>query len=439
MLGYTHPRTECLRFNVVFFGVFFTFTVVLVLVTFVVINGLAFKAPLACNDRGYSYPDSPNECLCLGCWTGSQCELVNPNCYINIGSGQPYLFREYWNQINIPDTDIPIDYRMLYEFNLASPMNSELTAGLGGKLNQMIRSLHKKFRNFNPDGKYLVIGTGASQITGALYRVWGEIAEKPIYAFSQTPFYYHLPPRCISAGSYYCRWTQNYTMDVSEISETVIIPNNPTGKIDKPHYNTTRLLEDLVYYWPHLSGLGYNIPTRDPAISEFSLTKLSGHAGIRFGWMFFSDQALARLVSRKLTDDQMHTSTANLYHVLRIITELYGNGNAFFDWTLQILDRRYTQLVAVLSEQSVFTLGSVRGTAYAWLEQSQFSEGEIVDVFSELGATALFGSEFGVPGCVRINMLEAEILFPFVLETIKNAAEKLEGKTRAEIVLEQSE
>lgn len=64
--------------------------------------------------------------------------------------------------------------------------------------------------------------------------------------------------------------------------EFVTVPNNPDGRLKKavlegPH---VKAIHDHAYYWPHFTP----IPApADEDLMIFSLSKLTGHAGTRFG------------------------------------------------------------------------------------------------------------------------------------------------------------
>jgi histidinol-phosphate/aromatic aminotransferase/cobyric acid decarboxylase-like protein len=65
--------------------------------------------------------------------------------------------------------------------------------------------------------------------------------------------------------------------------EFVTSPNNPDGQLRKAvlhGYPNAKAIYDHAYYWPHFSP----IPTpADEDIMIFTISKLTGHAGARFG------------------------------------------------------------------------------------------------------------------------------------------------------------
>ena len=76
---------------------------------------------------------------------------------------------------------------------------------------------------------------------------------------------------------------KNVSDDGSRFIEFVTSPNNPDGKLTKgvlqgPNVKT---IYDHAYYWPHFTA----IPSpADDDLMVFTISKLTGHAGSRFGW-----------------------------------------------------------------------------------------------------------------------------------------------------------
>lgn len=70
--------------------------------------------------------------------------------------------------------------------------------------------------------------------------------------------------------------------DGEEVIEFVTSPNNPDGKLKKAVLEgpNVKTIYDHAYYWPHFSA----IPApADEDLMIFTLSKLTGHAGSRFG------------------------------------------------------------------------------------------------------------------------------------------------------------
>lgn len=76
-------------------------------------------------------------------------------------------------------------------------------------------------------------------------------------------------------------WENNSDSTLNLI-EFVTSPNNPDGQLNKAvlHAPNVKVIHDHAYYWPQFTA----IPApSDEDIMIFTLSKLTGHAGSRFG------------------------------------------------------------------------------------------------------------------------------------------------------------
>lgn len=66
----------------------------------------------------------------------------------------------------------------------------------------------------------------------------------------------------------------------------VTSPNNPDGVCRKPVVKREggMVVYDLAYYWPHYTPI---ISPADYDVMLFTLSKATGHAGSRVGYVFF--------------------------------------------------------------------------------------------------------------------------------------------------------
>lgn len=66
--------------------------------------------------------------------------------------------------------------------------------------------------------------------------------------------------------------------------ELIASPNNPTAQIQEvPGHVTGPVVYDHAYYWPHLTPITKPV---DHDIMLFTLSKVTGHAGSRVGYVF---------------------------------------------------------------------------------------------------------------------------------------------------------
>lgn len=68
----------------------------------------------------------------------------------------------------------------------------------------------------------------------------------------------------------------------STLIELVTSPNNPDGQLKKAvlRGQYVKTIHDLAYYWPHYTPI---LEPADEDLMIFTISKLTGHAGSRFG------------------------------------------------------------------------------------------------------------------------------------------------------------
>lgn len=78
-------------------------------------------------------------------------------------------------------------------------------------------------------------------------------------------------------------WKNNSDANNTNLIELVTSPNNPDGQLKKSvlHGPNVKAIYDRVYYWPHFTAI--DSAPADEEVMLFSLSKLTGHAGSRFG------------------------------------------------------------------------------------------------------------------------------------------------------------
>lgn len=78
--------------------------------------------------------------------------------------------------------------------------------------------------------------------------------------------------------------------------EFVTSPNNPDCQLNKAVLEgpSVKTIHDRAYYWPHFTA----IPApADDDLMIFTISKLTGHAGSRFGWALVKDDSLPKNVA----------------------------------------------------------------------------------------------------------------------------------------------
>jgi len=127
-------------------------------------------------------------------------------------------------------------------------------------LDAVIRELHQVVGNARTDGYELVLAYGAFMVLDSALYVITQAGDQDYYnVMAQTPFYARYPiltengiaTRRTSSGHVQRNWNISADIHAPNTIEILTIPNNPDGQIRPPVLgDRSRVIADLVYYWP---------------------------------------------------------------------------------------------------------------------------------------------------------------------------------------------
>lgn len=330
-----------------------------------------------CRSASFSDPCMPggkwdpvlNRCMgydgrnCFQCYSGPQCKtLLGDSCVIT-GGGDPIVFQEYWESNGLPCTSIPSDFRPYYQFNQNKKEMLE-------PLENTIRELHASVGNVDAKGYHIVIGYGATQVTAAAMSVLSQnIALKKtdtpnsssdIEIFAQAPYYrmYQLQANKTiykdQDGKYrVAHWNKEADPNSATTIEVNTCPNNPDSYCRPPKVkDDKRVIHDFTYLWPHFTQKYALHATHE--IMVFSGSKLTGHAGSRFGWALVKDEKIAEAMRMWILPNTLGTSIDMEMRVLGLLKVIVAQGpdvpkNGYFDINQQKMTARWTKLVSIFS------------------------------------------------------------------------------------------
>jgi len=278
------------------------------------------------------------------------------NCTVVAMTGNPEMFQEYWTAHPSASADILPNYRTTYRISSA-PLNA---------VQDTIRQLHTMIGNAVVEGKTIVCGYGGTQLLHAAF--YAVNAVKPgLSVFSQTPYYSY--SEIIELNARYGNWNYSYDQNASQVFEIVTTPNNPDGEIRSAYYlDAAFQLLDLVYYWPSFTNISQMY---DADIMIFSASKMTGHAGNRFGWALVKDRAIAQQMTTFIADYTYGISTDTQYKMLQVLNDVVSSEGDVFYWAKEKLASRYDRLLEILDSQPSpqrFSLESPVGSFYLWIK-----------------------------------------------------------------------
>ncbi|KAL2497036.1 Tryptophan aminotransferase-related protein 4 [Abeliophyllum distichum] len=226
-------------------------------------------ASVSCSGHGITYLDGlfldeKPVCECNSCYGGPTCSHFLPDCVADADSGDPLFLEPFWMQHAESSAVLVAGWhRMSYVFADQSYMSQVLQ--------NHILKVHSIARNAITKGKYLVFGGGSTQLLSAA-----------VFALSLNS---SSLARVVAASPYYPVYkTQT---DFFETAHFEFQGDAWPFKKGSSTGSSVNAIYDHAYYWPHFTA----IPApADEDVMIFTISKLTGHAGSRFGWALVKDE-----------------------------------------------------------------------------------------------------------------------------------------------------
>nr|KYP70242.1 Alliin lyase 1 [Cajanus cajan] len=294
--------------------------------------------------------------------------------------------------------------------------------------------LHKVVGNAVTEGRHIVVGTGSSQlILAALYALSSPDAHEPISVVSAAPYYSSYPSMADYQKSGLYKWAgdaESFDKEGPYI-ELVTSPNNPDGFRRRSMVNRSQglLIHDLAYYWPQYTPIS---SPSDHDLTLFTVSKSTGHAGMRIGWALVKDKEVAKKMTKFIELNTIGVSKDSQLRAAKVLKavsdsceqENSKNEESFFKYSYKLMAQRWKQLREVVEAGELFTLPQFSPAfctffgqemdpqpAFMWLK----CEGDIEDCESFLRGHKVLtrsGKHFGAsPKYVRISMLDTDETF----------------------------
>ncbi|KAA8537959.1 hypothetical protein F0562_027461 [Nyssa sinensis] len=395
-------------------------------------------ASVSCSGHGRAYldglvVDGKPVCECNTCFGGPDCSEFSPGCPADADSGDPLFLEPFWMQ-NAASSAMLVAgwHRMSYRFSDLSFISQELE--------KHIRKVHAIAKNAVTEGKYIVFGGGSTQVlNAAVYALSQQNSSSPAKVFASIPYY----PIYKSQTDFFRSVDFEFEGDTSlldnstsddptNVIEFVTSPNNPDGQLKKAVLQgpSVKTIHDHAYYWPHFTA----IPApADEDVMIFTISKLTGHAGSRFGWALIKDEAVYQTMLTYMTMSEMGVSRDTQLRALKLLkVVLEGEGREIFDFAYETMRKRWEKLSQTLAMSKRFSIQEilpqyctffqkVRGPspAYAWLKCEREEDRDCSAVLQAANIIGREGSMFTAGNrYVRLSLIKSQDDFNLLLQRI---------------------
>ncbi|KAF9599653.1 hypothetical protein IFM89_001599 [Coptis chinensis] len=413
-------------------------------------------ASISCSGHGRAYLDGiPFQgepiCECNSCYGGKDCSEVLTECLADADSGDPLFLEPFWMQHAASSAVVVAGWhRMSYRFDDYSSISEELE--------KHIRQLHAVIGNAVTDGRFILFGAGSTQLlNAALFGLSLDDSPSPANIVASIPFYPLYEAQTKYFNSMEFKWKGNASLwkNRSDSSGTfvefVTSPNNPDGRLMKQVLKgpSSKTIFDHAYYWPHFSA----IPTAaDEDLMIFTLSKLTGHAGSRFGWAFVRDENIYKRMQMYISLSSMSVSRDTQLRALKLLkVVLKENGKDLFEFGPKTMRNRWERISRSFSSSKRFSFRNLSlniaiifkisqdhhqrlltyswpSAAYAWIKCERAEDQDCNAVLKTASIIGRGGSIFNAESrYVRLSLIKSQDDFDLLIQNIDALVSKEGG------------
>ncbi|KAI7751673.1 hypothetical protein M8C21_010560 [Ambrosia artemisiifolia] len=348
--------------------------------------------------------------------------------HLYICSGDPIFLEQFWMQNEAYSSVlIPGWHRMSYRYVDYTLMSTELE--------YYIRKLHSIVGNAVTEGRYMVFGVGSSQLlTAALYALSSENSSSPSNVLATIPYYpmYKSQTVLFNSENFDFRgdtnsWQSNTSTNNLDVIEFVTSPNNPDGELKKPIIGG-KTIYDHAYFWPHFTP----IPgPSDRDLMIFTLSKLTGHAGVRFGWAIIKDKDVYEKFLNYIMVADLGISKDTQLRVLKLLkVAIKDDGKPLFQLAYNLMRERWDRLTSVLSKSTRFSVQQrhplhcnffnetrLPSPAYAWIKCEKEEDDDCGAMLEEGKIISRSGSFFSAKDRYsRLSLIKSQDDFELLIQ-----------------------
>lgn len=309
---------------------------------------------------------------------------------INIGHGDPTIFRSWWLEHNILP-EISTQHVPLYEYQEED----------FSRLIKATHDFHSLFGTDSPSSS-IVYGNGSTQVINAVLYAISKKLQRPIIVGYEPPVYMLMHEFLLN-----CKMVEvTFDLNRSDIDvEIVIDPNNPSGEHRCSKSSAKYVVFDRAYNWPiYLDSDPIPTSTDSNHITVYTISKALGMGGLRLGWCFVNDDDLTQEIQRALFVIGICPNSFGMEATISIFNRFINDAQLkhdYIDNMGKIIKYRRT----LLSMCHQFTVVNKTGP-YAWIK----AHNENIDITDLLLRTysikVYSGVQFGsTPNYARLSLI----------------------------------
>ncbi|KAJ4967313.1 hypothetical protein NE237_019162 [Protea cynaroides] len=407
-------------------------------------------AAVSCSGHGRAFLDGSTmegipACECNSCYGGPHCSEFSPDgCPLDVDLGDPLFLEPFWMQHSKSSAVVVAGWhRMSYSDGIGSSIlfSKELT--------NHIFQLHALVGNAITKGRFILFGVGSSQLLhAAVHALSQQGSSHPACVVATAPFYplYEFQTELFDSEDFKFQgdttlWKNTSSANSStNIIEFVTSPNNPDGRLTKPVLQgpSVKTIHDHAYYWPHFTAIQ---GPADEDLMLFTLSKVTGHGGSRFGWALIKDKDLYQRMLMYLSLNTIGVSQDTQLRALKILKVVLKGGGEIFEFGYNTMKARWERLNEILSASRRFSIQKLEpqycnyfqnvtgpSPAYAWLKCEREED---LDCHAVLKAASIIGRKGNLfraeSRYVRLSLIKYEDDFDLLLHRIKVLVSKEEG------------
>jgi L-tryptophan--pyruvate aminotransferase len=337
-------------------------------------------------------------------------KITNAPLKLDLAIGHPSFMQDYW-RTQSPFFVPPVENFSMRSFHYLPEMDP--------LLEQAIREIHNTVGNAETTNAHLALAMGATQtLTACLHTLKGRgftmvTAEAPHF----TRF-----KNCTELAG--LAWKAHPTPAESqsgELIEIVTAPNNPDGKMQVGQHPNSLKIYDLCYHWPQYT----EVFKRDHDMMIFSLSKSTGHAGSRVGWLLTKDKELAQSVSSYVFGNHYGVSYDAQRAATQVLHACKQNSHfTCFDYAKDVLAKRYESIQAAFKNHPKYELKSKPGL-FALLKLKESGLHGAQEFEKDYDVRVLEGSAMGVDNSyLRLNLGSQDLDFKILIDLLKTQAKQ---------------